>query len=63
MAKKIIDPKYARVFGPAKSDRLVVKKSDGDYIILPIAGWGMYYFLKNIFPCKFCGQLPKLKEE
>ena len=36
--EKIIDPKYGRVFGPMKTDRLILRKDgiEDDYIILHV---------------------------
>ncbi len=54
--KEIIDPKYAGIFGPNKTARLVVKKENTeDYIVLPLGGWNRYFKITNLFKCKFCG--------
>ena len=56
-----MDRKYKKVFGPLKSDRVIVKKENGGYIILPLMGMGKYFSLQMIEEiwasrdCKACG--------
>lgn len=45
--KEIINPKYASLFGPMASDRIVIKKKKGDYIILPLKGIDRYFQLEE----------------
>lgn len=55
--------KFKKLFGPLKSDRVIIKKENGKYVILPLMGMGRYFSL-HVFTdeeiwasrdCKACG--------